>query len=175
VFLPSHLATGYLLSKSIKPSLWTVYPFMPVLIIAALFPDVDGIFSKTVVGHHSVLHTPILWISLFGLMIFVDRMTKSDKIKPVALGVLLGTLSHLFTDWFTARTVGIQWFYPLSKIDYFLYQIQPDQGQVTVWEMMQNPYFSFYMENGFLFWTEIGLLVFTITIFCYEQLGGLKK
>ena len=175
MFLPSHLASGYLLSKAIKPSIWTVFPFMPVLIIAAIFPDADGIFSETVAGHHSMLHTPILWITLFGVMIFVDRMTSSDKIKPIALGVLFGSLSHLFTDWLTARTVGIKWLYPFSDKDYFLYQIQPEQGQVPVWAMVQNPYFSFYMDNGFLFWIEIGIVIFSVFLLSKNRLSKFDK
>ena len=175
MFLPSHLASGYLLSKAIKPSIWTVFPFMPVLIIAAIFPDADGIFSETVAGHDSMLHTPILWSTLFGVMIFVDRMTNSEKIKPIALGVLFGSLSHLFTDWLTARTVGIQWFYPLSQKDYFLFQIHPENGQGSVWEMISEPYFSFYMENGFLFWIEIGIVIFSVFLLSKNRLSKFNK
>lgn len=79
------------------------------------------------------------------------------RLKPVALGILLGALSHLLTDWFTARTVGIQWLYPFSKADFYLFSIYPEKGQVHVWEMVINPYFSFYMENKLLFLFEIGV------------------
>jgi len=171
VFLPSHLASGYILGQFVKRPLWTISPFMPVLLIASILPDVDVISSETVAGHHSILHTPICWIVIFGLMVFAGRITQNKKIKPISLGIFLGTQLHLFTDWFTARTVGIKWLYPLSKKDYFLFNIQPENGQVKVLEMLSDPYFSFYRENGFLFWTEIGLLVFTVIIFCYKQLS----
>ncbi|MGY8780170.1 MAG: metal-dependent hydrolase [Fidelibacterota bacterium] len=170
MFLPSHLASGYILGKFIKRPLWSIFPFMPVLLIASIFPDLDGVWSETVAGHHSILHTPICWIVIFGIMGFLGRITQNKKIKPISLGIFLGTQMHLLTDWVTARTVGIKWFYPFNKTDYFLYQIQPEQGEVPVWEMVQSPYFSFYMENSFLFWAEIGLLFLTAIILYRNRL-----
>ncbi len=178
MFVPSHIASGYLLGKGVKkwlPKSWDYPKFILMITIGATIPDVDGIFSETVAGHHSILHTPIFWVGLFLALWTVDRLVQSVSIKSMGFGLVIGAQLHLFSDWLTARTVGIQWLYPFSHKDYFLYPIQPDRGQVTVWEMSQNPYFSFYMENGLLFWTEIGLLVFTCIIFCYEQLGGFKK
>jgi len=80
-------------------------------------------------------------------------------LQPVSLGIFLGVQLHLITDWITARTVGIQWLYPFNETDYFLFQIQPENGQGSVWEMIQNPYFSFYMENAVLFWAEVGVIL----------------
>tara|TARA_B110000438_G_scaffold61658_1_gene61966 strand:+ start:801 stop:1280 length:480 start_codon:yes stop_codon:yes gene_type:complete len=154
-----------------KQSLWTVFPFIPVLLFASILPDVDGLMSETVAGHHSILHTPIYWIVIFGLMVFVGRIIKNEKIKPISLGIFIGTQLHLFSDWFTARTVGIKWLYPFSDKDYFLYQIQPEQGQGSIWEMVQNPYFSFYMSNGFLFWIEIGIVVFSVFLLSKNRLS----
>ena len=81
MFLPSHIASGYLLGKWMKTSPWTVYPFMPVLLLASILPDMDGLFSTTVAGHHSVLHTPIFWIGLFVLMATEGIISKNDKKK----------------------------------------------------------------------------------------------
>lgn len=126
-----------------------------MVIIGAVIPDVDGVFTETVAGHHSILHTPILWIGFYTLVIIMSKMFNRKNIQQLGLGVMLGAQLHLFTDWFTARTVGIQWLYPFSHKDFSLYPIQPEQGQVTVWEMVKDPYFSFYLENGFLLCTEI--------------------
>jgi len=175
VFLPSHLASGYILGQFVKKPLWTIFPFMPVLLIASILPDVDGLISETVAGHHSILHTPICWIVIFGLMVFVGRIIQNEKIKPISLGIFLGTQLHLITDWITARTVGIKWLYPFSDKDYFLYQIQPEQGQVPVWAMVQNPYFSFYMDNGFLFWIEIGIVIFSVFLLSKNRLSKFDK
>ncbi|MBT3519234.1 MAG: metal-dependent hydrolase, partial [Candidatus Marinimicrobia bacterium] len=112
MFIPSHIASGYLIGKFMKTSSWTVYPFMPILLFASLLPDVDGLFSDTVAGHHTILHTPIFWIILFGGMILIHKWLKMAILQPVSLGIFLGVQLHLITDWITARTVGIQWLYP---------------------------------------------------------------
>jgi membrane-bound metal-dependent hydrolase YbcI (DUF457 family) len=164
MFIPSHIASGYLLGRILKCSSWTVYPFIPILLFASILPDADGIFSSTVAGHHSVLHTPIFWIIIFAGMIVIQKWKKIEILKPISLGLFLGTQIHLITDWLTARTVGIQWFYPFNQTDYYLYQIRPEEGQVTVWEMIQNPYFSFYMENAVLFWAEIGVTFIALSL-----------
>ena len=124
MFVPSHIASGYLLGKALKSSSWTVYPFMPFLLFASILPDADGLFSTTVAGHHTILHTPIFWVILFGGMILIQKWKKMEILNPVSLGIFLGAQLHLITDWFTARTVGIQWLYPLSQKNYFLFQIQ---------------------------------------------------
>lgn len=158
MFVPSHIASGYLLGKGVLSSIYKnkhVPYFLIMVTIGAVIPDVDGIFSDTVAGHHSVLHTPILWIGFYTLAIIISKMFNRKNIQPLGLGVMLGAQLHLFTDWFTARTVGIQWLYPFSYKDFFLYPIQPEQGQVTAWEMVKDPYFSFYLDNEFLLYTEI--------------------
>ena len=106
-------------------------------------------------------------------MVFVGRIIQNKKIKPISLGIFLGTQLHLITDWITARTVGIKWLYPFSDKDYFLYQIQPEEGQVPIWEMIQNPYFSFYMDNGLLFWIEIGIIIFSIFLLFKNDFNNL--
>ena len=158
MFVPSHIASGYLLGKGLKgwlPKNRDHSKLVLMVIIGAVIPDVDGVFAETVAGHHSILHTPILWIGFYTLAIIMSKMFNRKNIQQLGLGVMLGAQLHLFTDWFTARTVGIQWLYPFSHKDFFLYPIQPEQGQVTVWEMVKDPNFSFYLENGFLLCTEI--------------------
>lgn len=155
MFVPSHIASGFLIGKGLKGWLPKNRDLVLMVIIGAVIPDVDGVFTETVAGHHSILHTPILWIGFYTLVIIMSKMFNRKNIQQLGLGVMLGAQLHLFTDWFTARTVGIQWLYPFSHKDFSLYPIQPEQGQVTVWEMVKDPYFSFYLENGFLLCTEI--------------------
>jgi len=168
MFVPSHLASGYLFGKLIKCSSWTVFPFLPVLLFASILPDADGIFSDTVAGHHTILHTPIFWIIVFSVMLFIQKISKIEIIKPISLALFVGAQLHLITDWFTARTVGIKWLYPFSEKDYYLFQIQPENGQGSVLEMIQNPYFSFYMENAFLFWIELGVILLAGALLFYS-------
>ncbi len=117
MFVPSHIASGFLLGKGVLSSIYKnkhVPYFLLMVTIGAVIPDVDGIFSDTVAGHHSVLHTPILWIGFYTLAIIMSKMFNRKNIQPLGLGVMLGAQLHLFTDWFTARTVGIQWLYRQS-------------------------------------------------------------
>ena len=58
MFINSHLATGYLLYKlNIFEKKW-----FPIWILSAWIPDIDGLWSPSVVEHHSILHTQIFWI-----------------------------------------------------------------------------------------------------------------
>lgn len=160
MFLPSHIASGYILGNALLRkgnSPWTTAPFLLVLLIASILPDVDGIWSNTVAGHHSILHTPIFWIFLFVGMTGLGMISNIRWMKPVSLAIFLGAILHLLTDWITARTVGIKWLYPFSDKSYFIFPIQPEQGQIPIWNMVRDPYLSFYMENEFLFWGEIGI------------------
>jgi membrane-bound metal-dependent hydrolase YbcI (DUF457 family) len=153
MFINSHIASGYLAGTfSKQESKWVWF-----LIFSTILPDIDGIWSSTVAGHHSILHTPIFWIVICSISVIIGKFQKRNDIEKGSLIIFSGAMLHLVTDWLTARTVGIQWFYPLSQKDFYLFQIQPEQGQVSIWEMIQNPYFSFYMENAILFWAEIGV------------------
>ena len=67
MFINSHLATGYLLYKlNIFEKKW-----LPIWILSAWIPDIDGLWSSSVVEHHSVLHTQIFWIVVCSLGWFI--------------------------------------------------------------------------------------------------------
>lgn len=176
MFLPSHIASGYILGRGLigKESPWTAAPFLLVLLAASVLPDVDGVWSSTVAGHHSVLHTPVFWIAVFGIMLLLDKQLGTTWMKPAALAVFLGANLHLITDWFTARTVGIQWLYPFSAANFDVYPVQPENGQIPVWDMIRDPYFSFYLENKVLLWFELGLNGIALALFGVNLLKGRK-
>ena len=109
MFVNSHIASGYLAGKIAKDdSKWIV-----LWMVAVTIQDIDGLWSDTVAGHHSILHTPIFWIAVCGIVWWIGNFRKIQRLEMGALIVLAATMLHLFTDWITARTVGIQWFYPL--------------------------------------------------------------
>ena len=174
MFLPSHIASGYILGRGLigKESPWTAAPFLMILLAASVLPDVDGLWSSTVAGHHSVLHTPIFWLAVFAAMLVWDKLSNISWMKPAALAIFLGALLHLITDWFTARTVGIQWLYPFSGANFDVYPVQPGKGQIPVWDMIRDPNFSFYLENKVLLWFELGLNGIAIALFWMNRLGG---
>ena len=166
MFINSHIASGYLAGTFSKQESKWVW----LLIFSTILPDIDGIWSKTVAGHHSILHTPIFWIVICSISAIIGKIQKRNDIEKGSLIIFSGAMLHLITDWLTARTVGIQWLYPLSQKDFYLFQIQPEKGQVSIWEMIQNPYFSFYMENAVLFWAEIGVTFVALSFMLYNIL-----
>lgn len=177
MFLPSHIASGYILGIGLirKESPWTIAPFLMILLGASVLPDVDGLWSSTVAGHHSVLHTPIFWIGLFGVMFLLDKAANIKWLKPATLAIFLGAMLHLITDWFTARTVGIRWLYPFSTANFDVYPVQPEKGQIPVWDMIRDPYFSFYLENKILLWFELGLNGVALALLGVNRVGGKQK
>lgn len=166
MFIISHVAQGYLASAVIQSRYSTsdYKLFLWLCISFSVFPDIDGVFSATVAGHHSILHTPIFWIAATSLIYVIGRKFYPSKNHIIAWGVFLGTNLHLITNWITARTVGIQWFYPFITKNYHLYSIYPEKGQIPVYEMVTNPYWSFYMENKLLFGFEIGLNLLAVIL-----------
>ena len=151
MFVNSHIASGYLagrLSKLESKWVW-------LLIFATIIPDIDGIWSNTVAGHHSILHTPIFWIVICSMSGIIGRIKKHNDIEKGSKIILLGTMLHLITDWLTARTVGIQWLYPFYETNYWIYSIEPENGNIPIWDMVISPYIDFYFENKILVYSEI--------------------
>jgi len=161
MFINSHLATGYLLHRlKVFEKKWLI-----LWLTAAVIPDIDGLWSKSVVEHHSILHTPSIWIVICGFGWFVGFLRKDENIKTFFIILFIGSNVHLFTDYITARTVGIKWMYPLNNTDYYLFPIKPENGNIPIWEMIVDPYITFYVENKIL--TGIELLFNFLAIILY--------
>ena len=175
MFVISHAAHGYLASVALHNRIVNndYKLFLWLCIFFSVFPDIDGVFSTTVAGHHSILHTPMFWIVLCGLIYVISQKFNPAKSHLITLGIFLGATLHIITDWITARTVGIQWLYPFSGQNFYVYSIYPEQGQIPVFEMITDPYWSFYMENKVLFGFEIGLN-FLALIFLIKNSNLLK-
>ncbi len=165
MFIFSHAASGYIAGKVISrnKSLENHRQiFVGLVILFSLVPDLDSINALTVAGHHSIMHTPIFWTVITLFLWIIGRYFNSSKLKMISIGIFSGSMLHLVTDWIMARTVGIQWFYPFSEMHYYLYTIFPEQGQIPIIEMVQDPYFTFYMENTKLVALEIGINVLAV-------------
>ena len=72
------------------------------------------------------------------------------------------------TDYITARTVGIKWLYPFNDVDYFLYGIIPEKGEIPVWEMLVPPYILFYFENRLLAMFEIMINIIALVLYFFS-------
>lgn len=97
--------------------------------VGSMLPDIDhrnsnisqnfkissffiGMFAK----HRGILHTPIFWSGLIGLIYLILSLIKvvpAPLQNNITLGLGAGVLSHLLLDTFTGR--GIMWLYPFSK------------------------------------------------------------
>lgn len=161
MFINSHIASGYILAR-------TNYfgkKWLFLWLIAAVIPDIDGLWSKSVVDHHSVLHTPFFWIVTCGVGWMIGHVKGNNDYKIISIIIFFGSFLHLFTDYITARTVGIKWLYPFNNNDYFLYDITPENGNISIWKMLVPPYINFYIENKFL--TIIELLINIVALVLY--------
>ena len=138
---------------------------------AAIIPDIDGLLSKTVADHHSILHPPFFWVIVCGIGWFIGHVRVDNDIKRIFLIIFLGSLLHLFTDYITARTVGIKWFPPFNTVDYYLFMITPEKGNISIWEMLIPPYVTFYMENKMLTIFEILINIIALIqyLFVYNK------
>ena len=164
MFINSHIASGYIASWfETNKKEWIV-----LWVFAAFVPDIDGLWSKTVVDHHSVLHTPIFWIVICGTGWLIGWFKNDKIIKRISYILFLGTQIHLMTDYITARTVGIKWLYPFNDVDYFLYGIIPEKGEIPVWEMLVPPYISFYFENRVLAMFEVMINLIALVLYFFS-------
>lgn len=158
MYLPSHMAFGYLVVRGVE--WWRGGKRLSSLeqgaiVIASVVPDVDGLLSDSVAGHHMATHTPLFWLVGCGLVYLGGRAWRREWLGRLAACVLIGALGHLATDWGTARTVGIQWLWPLFNTDYYLYPIDPSQGQIGISGMLGAEYLRFYASNRLLLVLEL--------------------
>ena len=154
MFINSHIASGYLAGTFSKQESKWVW----LLIFSTILPDIDGIWSKTVAGHHSILHTPIFWIVICSISVIIGKIQKRNDIEKGSLIIFSGAMLHLITDWLTARTVGIQWLYPLSQKDFYLFQIQPSGPSLHQGNDSKSIFFILYGKCSFILggnWSDI--------------------
>lgn len=163
MFINSHLASGYLLHRlKIFEKKWLV-----LWLISSVVPDIDGLWSKSVVEHHSILHTPVFWMFLCGFGWLAGYLKNNNNIKTIFIILFLGSIAHLFTDYITARTVGIKWMYPINNIDYYLFPIIPEKGNIPIWQMVVAPYITFYVENKVLTILELLINFFALILYLF--------
>lgn len=125
---------------------------------SALIPDIDiegskankafGFLGKglaSVSNHRGFFHTPILYIVLSYLINIFS--------STIAVGFLLGTMSHLVLDTFNYK--GIMWFWPFTTKHYHIARIKTR----TV------------AENIFM----IAMIVITIAIFMYKKAFAVEQ
>lgn len=171
---PTHLAVGYLFSKTYCGILGmpcgSAQIFTTVSIASSLFPDIDIFFGKKVNEHrNTVLYAPIFWTSIMLLLIPYSLFNRNSLPYIVAIG--FGIFSHIFLDWLSGRTTGIRLFYPFSKRMYSLFPLNPAMGNVDILPNKKNKekYFRWlrnFFSNPFLAIVEIFIFInFLLALF----------
>lgn len=167
MIIPAHLAGGYLALRLVD-KLQSEMGFrnnemMVIGILGAILPDIDSFRFKYIKDHHdSFTHLPLFWVLAFSLACGLEILFKI-QIVNYTIALFLGIFTHLFLDWLSGRTTGIKIFYPLSKKAYSLFKINPDKGKIPI-SLLPNrenkDFLVFYWENKFLFFVEIGIIIF---------------
>ncbi len=113
----THLVIGLAVALFFAPHVSDPVLFMPIVLFATLFPDVDSGFSyigknplakpvQMTTNHRGIVHSYTLCIFLSILIVFVY--------PPAALPFFLGYSFHLFADAFTVQ--GIRPFWPIKAV-----------------------------------------------------------
>lgn len=167
--LPSHLAVGYLSAYFIKRDVIKGNTLLSnTVLLTSLIPDIDGLFSETIAGHHSILHTPSIWIVILAVLWLVSKVYKNNFYKYLGICIFIGAFSHLLTDWYAARTVGIQWLYPFSHQSFHLFPLNKAMGETSISSMLGKEFLTFYMSNALLFWSEV-LVNIVVVVLVFKQ------
>ena len=147
----THLAIGlavalYFANHSSKPLI-----FIPVVLIASFFPDIDSGFSyigrraifkpvQLVVSHRGIIHSYTACIALSLLIAFFYPV--------LALPFFLGYSFHLFADSFTSQ--GIKPFWPLKAVS---------KGAVTTGGKIDKAIFYTFVLVDFVL---LGTLIYSL-------------
>ena len=135
----AHISSGYLVYTVIAPIAKIDNVLLLIIAMAgSLAPDVDGFFGLKMNSHHNtVFHTPIFWTAVFGISFVFGRLFFPEYISFIYV-FFLGIFVHLSIDWISSRTSGIRIFYPFVKKNYALFNLRPDQGDVSIFPSRNN-------------------------------------
>jgi hypothetical protein len=154
---PAHILSGYVVLSILIYSggIEATGPVLAAAGVLALLPDIDMLWATTVTDHHSsLLHVPMTWIGVSAGLAVLPAV-------PAAIAILVGaeTLFHLFTDYVTGRTTGVQVFYPFSTRAYSLFPRSPGRGEFSLSDGTGaiRTYLAFYVQNRAVVGIELGL------------------
>lgn len=150
----SHILSSFLIlyalastssSVEITPLTLTLSVFFAVL------PDLDFLFSKTMKDHHNTfLHAPLFWAAMLLIGINISQNTQNPLVYTIVLLLFVQTTTHLFFDFLTARTTGIQLLSPFSYKNFSLFTIVPEKGDfhpILARKDQYAEYFRHYFKN----------------------------
>ncbi len=173
----SHIAGGYLavklVSKLKSQPLLRKSGFLMIGIAGAVVPDADYFFYTHIKDHHnSLLHSPMFWLFCYLMAQLVFLAIPRVRRFRMHINVFaLGVLTHMFLDWYAARTAGIRIFYPFLDTRYSLFPLNPEAGQVGTTSNVSSytEFFKFYAENTFLLISEVALVITAVGVWLSER------
>lgn len=174
----AHVAAGYLVTQGLDliiPGLNFNTPGIIITgVIAANIPDLDFITAKNKVQHRNTwTHAPLFWIAVISGLFFFYKLFGNKDLFPYLLTFSIGVASHFLTDWFAAREKdygGIRLLYPFSKKHYgFMKLNEPKYKDMNGFKLKE--YFLYYMENAFLFYSEIFIILLGLALFLSRSLS----
>ncbi len=109
----AHLPAGYLLTRWLQKKL-KIQKFLWVGLLASVFPDIDMLYfylidNQQTLHHHYWTHLPLLWITLWILMIIVAKILKNRTLLALTMIIFANLILHFILD---SIVGGILWLYP---------------------------------------------------------------
>jgi len=93
-----------------------------ISIIISIIPDIDVVRASKLNQHHeSTFHTPIFWL-------IISLTTGIMFSWGLAILIFTAAIFHLFCDYITGRTVGVELMYPIRRKNFSLYPLKPVKG-----------------------------------------------
>ena len=179
--LPAHIAGGYLAikltHKLFLKSKISQTTSIKAAIIGAMLVDLDIFIYPLMKDHHdSLLHTPFFWLILYLISFVFNKFILSQKLKVLSDALFVGIMSHLFLDWFGARSAGIRIFYPFSNLRYSLFPLDPEKAAISIYSLPQLIEFGkFYGENKFLVSIEVTVILLALFILIKQIISHAKS
>ncbi|MFZ6035159.1 MAG: metal-dependent hydrolase [Patescibacteria group bacterium] len=174
----AHVAAGYLTTQIVDllyPGLNFNSPGIIVTgIIAGNIPDLDFLVVKNKLHHRDTwTHAPIMWAVVILVLLLIAKYLNNDTFFPYVLAFSLGVTSHFFTDWYAAREKdhgGIRLLYPFSKKHFGMLKLkEPLITEDKDFDLVK--YAKYYMENAFLFYSEVVLIILGVVVFLSRSLS----
>lgn len=135
---PTHLAAGYVVVSRIvnTEKIATAHTTRnrTILLIWGLVLSVgmDLDFTNIADHHRTLMHYPLFWLTLCGLLFIGGRVLRNDFLASFASITFITAMLHLILDTFGV-TLGIYWLYPFSDREFSFLTLHPPIPDFGEW------------------------------------------
>jgi len=170
---PTHIASGYLLYHAYciygcaEPNMIT-----SAVIFGSLIPDIDAIFGKNINEHRlTPFHAPLYWVLIILVCEIISTILKNSLLLHVTHAFGISIFVHLFLDWLSGRSTGIQILYPFSKQIFSAFPLSPKKGNFPLIPTNKNDLEQYktvglkhFLENKFLVALEVSIITIALVL-----------